>query len=434
MAKYRYGRRRYGSGYRRVSRRRLAVPTAMVAGLAARTVGQVARNGLRRVGTSIARRFGRYATKRTAAAAGLGAAGAGYGGYRYSRGKKRRTDVSRFASSSAGQHDVLQSLRIVKRIGYGTPVPRRLLLTNYIKRSLRWQSINVMNSVNAAVAVPGGQPLVHRTQGTSTICPMNLFCLNSTNNQGTTTGPAYYLQVDDNGTLTFGGQSSQASNGGIGGNSWQLDGETPNLNAPNTPATRYIMQGHYDIRLNCYGCNSQPTLYSIMVVSFNNPHLDPLENPSNAQEASDRQRLWQAMVQRFMSNPILPVQYVSKKYKVHASASFVIQPTLNIENDITPSSKIVNIVLKDGQFYDYMYHGDGFTGAGADDKLSTVQWVNQGTASSDYSDLPQARARKWLIVRAMNTTRTAQASENGTNTPSYDIIIRKNEYFMSNNA
>lgn len=189
------------------------------------------------------------------------------------------------------------------------------------------------------------------------------------------------------------------------------------------------MAAWYDIRLMLHGCTSQPTVFDIMVISFTRAYLDPAESPSNAQEAADRHALYQGMVQPYMSNPIIPRIRSVQAYRIHKRIRVSLDPTLDVENDKDPKSKDVRLFVKDGSVYDYRYHDDGFGGAGADDKLSGVQWPVQGASNADYTHVTHPLARKYLVIRAMNTTRTAEPGESSVaNTPSFDILIRRAEY------
>lgn len=398
---------------------------------AARLAGQYA-------GRYVARRAAQRAAMAGLAAAGAGTLGAGYAATQRARttGVKRaramgppvkRARTERVTTQMA---DVFPTVRKTVSLRGGRRIDRRTLKLGFNYRVMRWQRANVLN---AGTGIPGAMVLNHTTAETDkTATPCYVMCLNHTNNSTTpTAGPMYQLLFTNTGAIQLNNAWCNNPDGSLTGPKWVAEKTYPNIvQGPNDPEVRYIMQAWYDIRLNCYGANSQPTVYDIMIVSMTDDFLDPLESPSSAQEAADRHAVWQGMVQPFMSNPILPFLAPKRKYRVHASTRFTLQPTLNIENDTTPQSRIVKLFVRDGAIYDYCYHGDGFSGAGADDKLSTTQFVQQGlTNSLDYSDVPAAKARKWLVIRALNTTRSA--SETSANTPSFDICVRKGEYLQA---
>lgn len=394
---------------------------ARVAPYVGRAVAQAAKNW-RRVQPLTKRVIGGVA----AATAGTAATG-------YALGSRKRKYVKRTYAGSqgnGGQQDMLPTITKTVAISRARRIDRRTLKLGFNHRVLRWQRCKVMN---AGVGLPGSIVMSHNTINTDqTLSPMFIMCLNSTNNHPTyTEGPANLVAFNNTGGVVFLNQNCQSYDGSITQARWVADYLDPASGYNDvSPEVRYIMNSSYDIRLNCYGATSQPTCYDIMIISFNEDYLTPGETPSSAQEIADRHSVYQGLVHKYMANPILPFVAPKNKYKIHTRVSFTLQPTLNVENDTTPQSKIVKLFVKDGSLYDYCYHGDGFTGAGADDKLDTTQFVLQGNSSTDeYSDFPASRARKFLVVRAMNTTRSA--SETTANTPSFDIVVRKHEYMQS---
>lgn len=366
------------------------------------------------------RRFvGRRPVMRKRTAANVFPSGAqGY----MARAVKRRK-ISRPAYSGSG-HEITFSKKVQWRVGRARPMDKRTLKLGFFNRILRWQRVNTMNS---GAANPGALIMGHYTNGTSTVVPGRVVCLNSTMNNGSTCSPCYWIQFDDTGNPVFSADPGQDKAGLLTDSYWQYEFSPDEAN-PNQ-MNRYVMSAWYDIRLNCYGAKAQPTLYDISVVSFTKDFYSPLVGATGA-DADDRRALWQSLFHSFMSNPIMPA-FKLKKFgmKVHKKYKFVIQPTLSIENDSTANNRVVRFFIRDGQLYDYTKHAIGFTGAGADDKLSTVQWQPQGAETGTVtSDFPHPRAQKWLLIRAMNTTRT---SDNNANyTPSFDMIVRKKEYMQ----
>lgn len=348
----------------------------------------------------------------------------------YRNTKRAAATKSKITPVQSIQADMAEPITKKVFLSRAAPLPRKQLKLGFWKRVLRWSRIQTMNSGNP---FPGAISLSHTTVNTDqTRSPCFVYCLNESVNSGAvTTGLGFFMDFGNTGSTIFTQVNTLTDAGIVGGTKPIVEGQSPySYSSSTNPDARYIMNAWYDIRLNCYGATSQPTIFDIQVVSFAHAYLDPLEDPSNTQEANDRHAMYQGLVQKYMTNPIMPVlQHDRKKLIVHAAVKFTLQPTLTIENDATGQNRIVKMFVKDGAIYDYCYHADGFTGAGADDKLSTVQFKTQGGADNDYADFPAAKARKWLIVRAMNTTRSA--TETSANTPSFDLIVRKGEYCQS---
>lgn len=419
--------RRKGRGLKMIPAGHLA---AMAAGATVRAVGRSAAGYLARASVKKAAIAGAVAGAAGTAAtmSSLGKRGSGNraGGYTSQRGKKyARTGNVINAGVSSGSAEL--SGPLVVKTGRVRPLDvNKLTAVGVFKRILRWQDVNAMNRT-AVGTPPGAIQLKNVTTATETECPCHFICLNSTINTTTgITGAHYTLQVLDNGTLNFAVRNSRAPGGGIAANAeWQQEWRN-NISSGST-GKRYILPQWYDIRLLCYGAKTQPTRYEISLIKFTSDYLDPLENPSSPQEAADRQAVFQNLAQTMMYNPILPshgTYLIKNKIKVIKRVVFTIQPTLTTEADPNPNSKIIKMFVPDGKVYDYLYHLDPFTAAGADDKLNTQQWVNTGTVSTDFSEVPKASQRIWLMIRALDTTVDAVTE---ANTPSYDLVIRKKE-------
>lgn len=378
-----------------------------------RSVGRRTRNGSRRRRTprsGAVRKRVAVGRKRSAVSARLVRRG----------GTKRRKFTRVRRTGTVTNTEYAGITKVPVKLGFARPLPKKQLRMNYRKLIARWQRVN---TVTAASAQPGALWMDHTTVSTDqTACPCFIMCLNQVNNGAYVDGPFYQLRFNNTGQVVLTTITSQKPDGTLDvTGAWQ-----PEKGDSGTGSIRHMCNAWWDIRLMCYGATAQPTTYDIMIISFADGYLDPLETPSNAQEAADRHAVWQCMVQPYMTNPIMPVLAPRRKYKIHKRIRFNLQSTLSIENDTDPASRGVRMFVRDGSVYDYCYHGDGFTGAGADDKLSTVQWVAQQQVAADYSDRPMARARKWLVIRAVNTTRST--TEDATNTPSIDVCVRQCVY------
>lgn len=338
--------------------------------------------------------------------------------------KKRRVGMRKRVRSVAEFNNAGRTTVFVNRCA---PIDRKILKTCYQRVINRWQRANAMTS-GAAGAMPGSLPMSHSTSGTSTNCPLWMVCLNQIRN-GTVTldqGPVRRLSFNDTGAVTWNNWASLTNTGApAADNDWQVESYDPELSGD---PVRHAMIPWLDIRMQLYGCTAQPTVYEISVVSFIHTYLDPYESPSNTQEAADRHAVYQGLVQPFMFNPILPSLRARPKIKYHYRSVVTLQSTLNTENDPDPRCVTKSLFIRDGGIYDYRYHNDGFSAAGADDALSTGQWIVQGALTNDYVNRPLPRARKYLMIRALNTTRVDTASENASNTPSFDIVIRQCQY------
>lgn len=410
--------------YRRNGRTLKVIPAAhlasMAAGAAVRAGARAAANYARGVGMRKAAAYaGAGALGTTAATVGL--LGKRKAERTIARPKKYSRTVS--AAPQAGEFGEVINVKAGRPRRLNTS---KLAALSIYKRIMRWQRVNPMQR-QVAGTPPGAIQLKNEQGATFTEVPVHLYCLNSTGNNVASSGNVCYrLFVNDNGTLDFRSLEGQSPTGVLNAFEWTT--EWKNNVQGGAFSRRYISQQWYDIRFLCYGARAQPTKYEISLIKMKNAWLDPLESPSNAQEAADRQALWQGLAQQMMVNPIMPIyaaNYIKAKYTVVKKVVFTLQPSLNTEVDASPASRVVKMFVPDGKIYDYQYHGDGFTGTGADNNLNTVNYTSTGFTSAEYQEFPKPRDRMWLMIRCLDTTDSGTITD--ANTGSYDVVIRKKE-------
>lgn len=295
----------------------------------------------------------------------------------------------------------------------------------------RHQSLRPMNSVDPATAVVGKNPLAHweATTGTGTY-PLHVYDLMGMRN-GTsgTMDSAYELGITNIGApIFFSLRTNTATDGVTLATGYQADYRSQVNMITDTTGVQYIRCDWYDIRLLLYGCRSQPTVFDIMYVGFTQDEVDPLSTPSAGPLQDHRSAFWQGIVQQQVYNPVLPTQPgVLRGMKVFKRKRVVIQPELNIEYDSQPKSVAVKMFIRDGRVCDYAHEAEKLLN---DNLLNDGAWVNRNDAKGDFRNHPRVRARRWLIVRAMNTTPIDTTVQTSVNTPSYDIVIRRKVSFI----
>lgn len=338
------------------------------------------------------------------------------------RPKKR----ARVASANVNQSSEFGQSLVVRGGALRKTTVRELSALSLFKRVLRWQRVNGMNRLSGT-AIPGAIWMSNRPSidGTKTDCPVHFYDLTSTINNTTLVTPVnYVLSCNDNGTVTFSNIVPRGPDGNDSANSeWVYEYRSdPSVILT---ARRYIKQEWFDIRLLLYGCQSQPTKFEVSIVQFTKDFLDPIELPSSSQETQDRQAFYHDIAQEMMYNPILPKTGYRGKLRVLKKAVVTIQPGLSNQNDVTPASKPVRMFYAHEKVCDYMYHSNSISGLNIDGALNTEKFAQDGVVTADYSESPVSKQRVWLMIRALNTT--PAVDELATNTPSYDIVIRKKE-------
>lgn len=348
-------------------------------------------------------------------------------------GKRRR-----IMAPAQTRGDLIEGGTYKVRIGRGRPLPRQLYKISPC-RTLRVQAMKPYDRTNDST-LPGKVPLHFATYATDgTILPGFIMGLTHTCNVSQATA-AYYPYLSNVGTVGFDRYSTvfTKEDGTTATEYWAQDSQrvgrpdTTLVDMSNCPINeRFIKLNWVDIRLNLYGATNQPTKYLVQIVQFSEDWLDPLESPGTGPEFNDRNAFWQYLFQPLICNPIQPrPQRKGKGMRVLFSKTVIIQPGLTIEKDVNPPNVTMHIFARDGNSYDYAYTRTQLAGAGADDNLAAGAWAPQSAPTlQQYYNYPMPKARKYLFIRALNTTKVEIASETNLNTPSFDIVVRKSESY-----
>lgn len=348
------------------------------------------------------------------------------------------------------------------------PNLNKLRKMSLASRVLRWQRVNPMGRAAAGdTNPPGALTFINGiaegnvTVGTYTfsagyvLTPMYLFCLNSTNQVTLGGVPMYRLYINsDTGNPVFistytqnyiGTQTASTS-------TWQVEARNRNV----TTDVQYIENKWYDIRMLFHNARGQPTQFDVKVVSFTKDWIDPLsDDPVTSHMLEDRRAFWQGYARQAMVNPILPTESQSKENEnmvVFKHVKFTMEPNTTIETDQRPNVKDFRLFYNDNRVYDYQWYGAGFDKTDTDGThttapgkyMETTQWQVRDNAT--ITSVPRPKARKWLLVRCLDTTVSqigatavtsvgdaglVDATTSYDNTASMDLMVRKKEYLGS---
>jgi len=349
------------------------------------------------------------------------------------RPMKRRRIVKRTGGGQGGQ---LTSTKI-KYGAKRTIKPARFVreATDYIIQ--RYQGVNRLNYLTADTAgqFPGYYPMYFVNSSTTdqnSKLPVHIIALNR--NQKTAEN-AFHRELqltNSNATLNSNDQFQWLP---LAGQGWNSD-NTPttvidfvtehdqkvvfdsNAAVKGQPRIRAV---YYDIRLMLHGCRTQPTVWDIMYVSFTNELVGMFSNGGALNDD-----MWKGFVKDIVYNPIMPGHPGSMKYmKVHRKWRYTIQPSVNTDLDTNPESKMVKLFIRDGRILDYSqpHIADGTFNNDEDAILGAV--YSRDNANSETYDDPMWKHRRFLIIRAMNTTAVTAAASTRANTPSYDLVYRR---------
>lgn len=210
---------------------------------------------------------------------------------------------------------------------------------------------------------------------------------------------------------------------------------------------KWIRNDWFDIRFNLRNAAKQQTWFDIWIFQFRDGYLDPLEEPSGAREREDRHAFYQGLARAGYANPMFPqpnMKQPLKKVRILKKLRVGFDKQLTTEVDTSPEMKYTRIFVRDGRVLDYQWFDQpasgAFVGGGFENTMLGTDWVPQGVTASP-SDVPKARARTWMMVRAYDPRLASGTAGGGDDegvyggnlannvdvTPSYDVCIRKSE-------
>lgn len=354
------------------------------------------------------------------------------------RARVTRVKTRNYGIAKGGQLS-FSRLKMGRRRRLSSRQMQRLILSYAI---WRFQGVNRLNALTADTngQFPGYFPLYYfnsNVTGTNSRLPVHIYNLTTLPSAavGFVTNTCHELQltnqIDSDGFywLAQSGQNPvQEGSTAVGGttNFWQR--EAIEYAANDDADKQYIRNDWFDIRLNLYGSKSQPTVYEISIISFKDDPLDVENNTNPVPQYLDRdaQAMFRSLVRPMITNPIVPGTDTGWKYvQVHKRWRYVIQPSINTDLDTNPESKVVRLFYRDGRVMNYKSRDNP---PFADEEvIQSTSYIadGRGTLPEKRNEQPHYRARRYLLIRAMNTTSVAPASSNRSNTPSYDIMMRK---------
>lgn len=334
--------------------------------------------------------------------------------------------VRRRLNSTAVGGDISFKTKLWKRRRLGVKAAIKQLTKSREYHIERLQLMNRMNAVNDGLTLPGAAAL-HNTFDLNTgetTCPLDLFDLTRVYNNASLGNPSvgFRLQITDAGAVQWGIRPSQTHDG-----TTNLNGQWAVERASKSGAVnaQYITHEWYDIRLNLYGCNTQPTYYDVMLCQLTSPEFDPFEATGAAE--GRRKMFYCGLVKTLMYNPINPGDNSwNKGFKVLRRYRKVIQPSSAFGGTDTVDKNPHNHVLKIKYVPKRTLNYHQFAFAPATDTVALAnQWVQTFQNPGLLQNTPLPRARMFLVVRALNTTPVSIGSATANNTPSYDFMIRR---------
>lgn len=330
------------------------------------------------------------------------------------------------------------------RATYGRPSVAsvgRLMNLAIPSRVLRYQGVK---SADDGTGLPGfyRMPLTISGGQTSGGLPLYAIALNGTIQQSVSASPLYRAAISSTGRISW-----SAENGALFDNTassnWYL--EKADVAAADC---RFVSPLWYNIRLNMYGARTQQTSFVVEYIQCMHDYAgiedegDTLFTQTGVHGEHYKDIVygyWQNKVRALVTNPV-SAEFANKRtnrfppYKVLKTWRFDIRPAQTTDVDDSPNNYVFSAFIRDGRLLDYSWIGA--TGAfdasnvsaltGLDDRLVEPNFVLRDSRTLPARN-PHPRSRRYLVIRAVNTTRALQGSETVDNTPSFDLVVRKAE-------
>lgn len=431
----RYARRRVGSrrtgGYRRGRKLQQNGPIVPAVARNAVLAGAMARYGpaALRAGYNIARdmlRERRMQRQARARAQQLSSKRTSRMGTESRPGRRSGDEVKKYR----GKVGMKQRLTMNKLVAMRVP-----------KRVLYFSGVNPSEASNPA----GYYWMSNRVSGSLTSAPVPMYavCLSGTIQAGN--GPNVLRQAIMHSTGRIEWQPVQGLDFQVVNTpSWSAERADPG--ADTAESYRFVEPEWYQIKLNMYGARTQHTTFIVEYIQCAHDFAaiedeDALLSAAGTHGEHYRDMVyghWQNVCKPLVTSAITGAMNRAKSsrspYTTLRRWQYAIAPSQTIESDTSPNNAIANLFLRDHRLLDHGWVASSGAydaanvagGAGQDDRLVNPSWYNV-EAPRDVAINPASRTRRYLIIRAVNTTRIAQGAETDDNTPSFDIVVRRSE-------
>lgn len=384
-------------------------------------------------------------------------------------GGPSKMPVGRMGQFAAGATNVVQ--RGYKKLRSGRkPKKNARLALKFIKASqaesiVRYQRIGNYEqfpSVATIVDGPGSLPIGHfplvlggvGNQETFDLMPVHLFDLTSMryiDSDGTTLETPCQFQLckftSATGTVPNGpigayywkswnGQIYNGTSTGVNGH-WAVERNAFNNTGDFTP----VAGGHQylewaDIRLALFGARAQTTKFTVSLVQFNDRSYDPLvernqttpvANMRSPEEQQNYDAAWDEFVQPLIYHPMHSAGASKLQlFKTLFKRSYVIGPDTETNLDQAQPNMCMKLFKRLNRMLNYNWddRAQARTGEQLDNAVYNIFSATQNKATV------HPRAKVFLMVTAQAYTRlTGTNSINSSNTPTFDIVIRKKHVY-----
>lgn len=335
---------------------------------------------------------------------------------RYGRSRRVRR-VKAYDTGDGSYHQLDYLPTVYRKLGRFTRKKINFLVNRNI--IYRFQGIKQLGKSG----VIGQIPLEYFDNGTHTALPLHLYDLTSVVNinAGTVLTPnaGYVLRFEDaNGSVSFAAITGQ-DNSGAGSTLLQEEYNPRSAHAHERSVLKWVQ-----VKLNLHGCVTVPTKFEITLCQINDlVQSTTIGGPSSGLDLGV-QTFWQSLVRNLIHCQIDTQQYpeTRRSLKVMKRFTYTMQPTSTDESDTNPHQKVVNLFFRMNRRlrFDWMQTQKTL--------VTPANLLANGFEPYNRENrvMPDPKARVFLMIRAINTTRVTASPTNSNTTPSYDIILRMN--------
>lgn len=346
--------------------------------------------------------------------------------------------ASRMSSVSTRSGRAGESSKVSRRYGRKARLGYQQLLRMSVPyRVMRFQGVKVQDNTDSNRTGYFAMPNQVSTTTDVALVPMYVLSLR-------TSGDAPVLRqaaVHSTGRVSWTAVNG-LTNGGVNSTGMYVE----SANDSSVSSGQYDMRQRLwqDIRLNMYGARTQQTEFVCELVRPVHDYAcveDEGDLLASTGVHADFHRdtvygWWLNKLKSMVTNPIAAgaaPQRGSVPFVVMKRWTFKVKPALTIERDDTANSVVGKIFLNDGVMLNHAWPGTATVydatrtslAAGADEFLVNPNHVFLNASGTKVlSDVPSPRMRKYLVIRAVNTSRVLDASESVDNTPSFDLVYR----------
>lgn len=293
------------------------------------------------------------------------------------------------------------------------------------------------------------------TVGGSARVPVMVLSLNGMIQNAVSPNPLRDVILDSTGRIEFPtvvGIDKDSTDGTGTTAYWQV--ESSNSGAEYNGEFARVVNEWMSVKLVMYGATAQATTFHVELVQCMHDFGAPEDEADLVTATGTHSARYQSIIYGWWQNKIRPLvsndiarrinpshkkQNDNGVFRVLKRWSYAIRPKETTDTDQTPNSMVANLFINDHRCLNYQWQpAEGIydstrTSAtvGADDLVALPGFQQKNyryAGGSGYGIpmvMPHPKARRYLIISALNTTKIADDAQTVADTPSFDMMVRR---------